>query len=381
MAWNYRRKIKIIPGVSLNLSKKGISTTLGIKGASLTVSKSGTYLNQSIPALGIYNRQKISSNSNLNSSKSTIENHIVDNIPEQQIASLDIDQLSGNSMQDIKDSILAAQSQRVDLKKDLSTIKKTLLFTRLKLACSYLLIYGLIKKQIPQEINSDIKQQKHTIKDLKVQIDESVVNLEINFDQEIQLLYNNLLESFNLLVKSVKIWDITSNTYQDRIATRSSASVLVKRIEVKFALNSLPEIKTSYPALYFQNANGSDIYIYPYFLIMYSSKTKFAIFGFDEIDLIQSSVQFTETNRVPSDSTIVGQTWAKVNKNGSRDKRFKSNYQIPVTKYATINLTSKRGINEQYQFSNYQNAKQFAANFNLYKQKIIEIQEKTDLFN
>lgn len=36
MAWSYRRRIKIIPGVHLNFSKSGISTTIGVKGASLT---------------------------------------------------------------------------------------------------------------------------------------------------------------------------------------------------------------------------------------------------------------------------------------------------------------------------------------------------------
>lgn len=60
MAWNYRRRVKVIPGVYLNLSKSGISTSVGVKGASLTFSKNGTYLNQSIPGLGIYNRQKFS---------------------------------------------------------------------------------------------------------------------------------------------------------------------------------------------------------------------------------------------------------------------------------------------------------------------------------
>ena len=63
MAWNFRRRKKIAPGVYINMSKKGISTTIGPKGASMTFGPNGTYLNTSIPGTGMYNRRKISGNS------------------------------------------------------------------------------------------------------------------------------------------------------------------------------------------------------------------------------------------------------------------------------------------------------------------------------
>ena len=61
MAWNLRRRKKIAPGVYINMSKKGISTTVGPKGASMTFGPNGTYMNTSIPGTGLYNRQKIGS--------------------------------------------------------------------------------------------------------------------------------------------------------------------------------------------------------------------------------------------------------------------------------------------------------------------------------
>jgi len=64
MAWNYRKRIKILPGIHLNVSKKGVSTTFGVRGASITTSKRGTYLNTSIPGTGIYKREKISGKKN-----------------------------------------------------------------------------------------------------------------------------------------------------------------------------------------------------------------------------------------------------------------------------------------------------------------------------
>jgi Holliday junction resolvasome RuvABC ATP-dependent DNA helicase subunit len=64
MAWNFRRRIKILPGVHLNVGKKGVSTTFGVRGASITTGRNGVYLNTGIPGTGLYNRQKISGKKN-----------------------------------------------------------------------------------------------------------------------------------------------------------------------------------------------------------------------------------------------------------------------------------------------------------------------------
>ena len=57
--WNFRKRKNILPGVTLNFSKNGISTSVGPKGARLSFGKNGTYLNTSIPGTGLYKRQKI----------------------------------------------------------------------------------------------------------------------------------------------------------------------------------------------------------------------------------------------------------------------------------------------------------------------------------
>lgn len=59
MAVNFRKRVKIAPGVRLNLSKSGISLTTGIRGASVTTGKNGIYANTGLPGTGIYQRKKI----------------------------------------------------------------------------------------------------------------------------------------------------------------------------------------------------------------------------------------------------------------------------------------------------------------------------------
>lgn len=60
MAWSFRKRIKVMPGLWLNFSKSGISTTIGTKGASINVGKRGVYGNVGVPGTVIYRREKIS---------------------------------------------------------------------------------------------------------------------------------------------------------------------------------------------------------------------------------------------------------------------------------------------------------------------------------
>ncbi len=60
MGLRFRRRIKIIPGVHLNISRSGISTSVGVRGASVTLGKRGTYGNVGLPGTGISYRGRIS---------------------------------------------------------------------------------------------------------------------------------------------------------------------------------------------------------------------------------------------------------------------------------------------------------------------------------
>jgi hypothetical protein len=46
--------------------------------------------------------------------------------------------------------------------------------------------------------------------------------------------------------------------------------------------------------------------------------------------------RFVEEEKVPSDAQIHEYTWAKVNKDGTPDKRHTGNYQIPIAEYGNI---------------------------------------------
>lgn len=368
MAWSYRKRIKIVPGVHLNFSKRGISTSIGVKGASVNFSSSGTRLNTNV--LGFSNSYQISESSSSRSPQPQSQPLFVPDYHRNlsdNIFSADVHEITSQGMSGIKESILVAQRQKIELERDLKKIKKALSFSKTKKIASYILIYGFINKKVVETINQNINAQKEAIIETKIVIDNSAINIDVQFDDPTKRKYERFYNAFKNLSTSHRIWDITGAHFQNRVAARSNASTLVNRRETKIGLKSLSIIKSNYEALYFQNINGADLYFYPTFVIMYTNNQKFAIIGLDELNLMTTSVSFTETSSVPRDSKVIRKTWAKVNKNGTPDKRFKNNYQIPVVQYGRIHLSTSTGVNEEYQISNFEFTKEFGDAFQEYK--------------
>src|SRR5438067_8433497 len=59
MGFRFQKRISILPGVRINLSKSGVSTSLGPRGADVNIGKDGITANAGIPGTGLSYRQKI----------------------------------------------------------------------------------------------------------------------------------------------------------------------------------------------------------------------------------------------------------------------------------------------------------------------------------
>ncbi len=59
MPLQFRKRIKILPGVYVNLSKSGVSMSVGPKGLKYNIGPKGQYMTASLPGTGVYMREKI----------------------------------------------------------------------------------------------------------------------------------------------------------------------------------------------------------------------------------------------------------------------------------------------------------------------------------
>ena len=57
MPFRFHRSIKILPGIKLNISKGGVSTSFGRRGFSINVGKRGVTENVGLPGTGLFIEQ------------------------------------------------------------------------------------------------------------------------------------------------------------------------------------------------------------------------------------------------------------------------------------------------------------------------------------
>jgi hypothetical protein len=61
MGFRFRKSIKVLPGVKVNLSKSGVSTSAGVRGGTVNVGTRGVRVTASLPGSGLSHSQQLSS--------------------------------------------------------------------------------------------------------------------------------------------------------------------------------------------------------------------------------------------------------------------------------------------------------------------------------
>ena len=61
MGFRFQKRLSILPGVRINLSKGGVSTSLGPRGADVNIGRDGVTTNAGIPGTGLSYRSKVGS--------------------------------------------------------------------------------------------------------------------------------------------------------------------------------------------------------------------------------------------------------------------------------------------------------------------------------
>lgn len=370
MAIKFRRRQKLFPGVYLNFSSKGISTTVGVKGLSVNYNKTGTYLNTGIPGTGLYDRQKIGGKQKSNKketfeqTESTSEFEQYMFLPkklEGEIKSKDANEVTSQGLLDLKETLLAAYEEKNEIEREIVGLEKQTKNAKTIRIISKLLIIGFVIKWF----DKNYQEKSEYLDDLKRQLKECKVNIDIELDGNKTEQYNSLKNAFHKLTQCKKIWDMTSAI--ENTDNRSSAAQSITRDETSLGLKTIPFLNADYEAMHFENKNGSDIYVYPGFVVLFDDKQNFGMVELKELEIVYSDSQFLEEQDVPNDTQVIGKTWAKVNKNGTPDKRFKGNYEIPIVKYGELKFKSGTGVYEVFLFSNAESSKLYEEVYQKYK--------------
>ena len=85
------------------------------------------------------------------------------------------------------------------------------------------------------------------------------------------------------------------------------------------------------------------IYILPDKLLI-NQKGEYKVIDYKTLDYDIAVVDFVESGAVPRDTNILSYTWKYVNKDGSPDRRFSDNRQLPVCEYANITAMADKEL-------------------------------------
>ncbi len=363
MGFRFRKRVRVMPGIYLNLGKNGISTTIGPRGANINIGKGGVYLNTGIPGTGLSYREKLFAGKPNNSNPALGNEEPVDAV--EPIAEQEIKTSEG--LVGLKEHIDAARKDREELLNEILEVEKkySQLLNNLSKKQNGFLSKLFTKSETLENLQTEVEETASYLEDIKKQFEESQADINIHFDDELEDQYKKVVAAFEQLKTSNKIWDITTEVAN--YDTKSSAKKTVIRHEINFNTENIDFIKSAFPAFHFQNANGSQMYIYPAFVLTIDAAKNLSLIDIKDLIFSFQPQRFLEEKEsIPSDTKIIDQTWAKVNKNGTPDLRFVGNYQIPVVQYGDYQLTSSNGLSEAYYISNYEYAERFGNEFLTY---------------
>ncbi len=362
MSWRFRKSFKVLPGVRLNISRHGMSTTLGSGAFSLNVGPRGVYRNVNIPGTGFSLRERLDqprphglntgpskrggaslppplAKPQLSSARS----------PATEIHSANTELLNSQSMEQLRSLLKDAYEERNVLAKEISTAIQEANTRRTRYEKWE---RGFLMKRICKQAFAARKEASETaaakLEELQEQLRLTTLATEIEIEGEQAETYCQMRDAFAALSGCQKIWNVLTEQVIDRIKERSTHNKTITRNPVVFSLTSCDLIQWEPKVPHLPNHTGGDMYIYPGFILYRASKQAFALIDFRDVTLTFVSMRFTEIGTIPSDSQVVGHTWAKCNKDGSPDRRFQGNHQIPIAHYGELLFVSPNGLDVRY---------------------------------
>lgn len=392
MGLRFQKRVTLFPGVRLNFSGGGISTTIGVRGASVNIGPGGAYLNVGLPGSGLSFRTRLDGNgAQPPQPEPTILVLPAQPLPppypsvpqrlllpgEGEIRSAAISALTSEGLGDLKKLINEADARKGAAKMKLGAAEHARVVAEQRLNSALRFIVRLFLWSAIPTRQQEVIDLDRKVAEARVELEGSHIDLDFAFDQPTLDAYDALRRAHARLRASGMIWDVTAAFLTNQVAERTTAATRVDRTPVRLSETASDLLNTKWQGLKFDNANGEDIFVYPGFAMMRERGRDFALIDLREVEIDYSERHFQEEERVPRDTVIIGHTWAKTNKDGSPDRRFKDNYQIPVVRYGRLAIRSRTGINETYMFSDAAAALAFAEAFAAYRRALVAFADRS----
>jgi hypothetical protein len=353
VGFRFRRSVKLLPGVRLNLSGGGSSVSLGPRGLHYTVGPNGTRVTAGIPGTGLswtqYTPYARRSSDNTSQQIAPVphpswNSHSPKPFPEpaaSRLALVSFESAAGNEINALSTSQLAPVLNKAHRRVRLvppTLIASLALFIVSSISGDQVLVgLSALFATVFVPISIALDRYRRSVK----------VGVKLNHTA--QTINAVLSESFSDLKSCNVVWDVQAEGHTSDWKRHAGATTLSQRhvIHLRFARPSCMRGNVTLPTIKLGN---TELFFLPDAVLAISKRTVAAL-HYRDLNFSESATQFIEGGRVPVDATIVGHTWRFVNKTGGPDRRFNGNRQLPVCQYGEMEFGSSGGLNGKIQFS------------------------------
>lgn len=184
--------------------------------------------------------------------------------------------------------------------------------------------------------------------------DEAVRTVVIGYelDNVAQARFERLIETTLGLQKAQRAMAITSQKSglsAGEQKRNAGATAMITTSSARVRVGDAPNVKSNL-AIPILEGGGQQLCFFPDWILVFTRSGMGGI-AYKDLKVDVSSSKFIEGGSVPSDATVVGQTWKYVNKKGGPDKRFKDNRQLPILLLDSLVLSSSTGLDFRVDFS------------------------------
>jgi hypothetical protein len=386
MSWRFRQSFTVVPGLRLNLSKSGLSASIG--GAPLTVNVGpyGVMGTASIPGTGLSYRHHLSSPSAERSNGGSAPPLVlptqgpsqlfINAAPIEEVHSASTELLTSETLKQIKQLIQSAYQQHQEVSRELDSARTAKVEWESKYQSweNGVLLKKLFKKAFAKR-RENFETETARVSELEEQQRLSTISTYIEVDADQAELYFRLRDEFAALSDCAAIWDVKSHQANDKFHQRTVADTSIGRERVRFELGNCDLISWEQQIAHLRNAKGGELYLYPGFILYRAAREAFSLIVYHDVSGKACFVGFHEEDGVPADSEVIGRTWKRANKDGSRDKRFADNFEIPIARYGMLTLKTDSGLWEEFHFSKPDRMVNFLIAFNTFTASFAAIEK------
>lgn len=340
MGFGFRKSFGSGP-FRFTVSPSGVSSSVGVRGARVTSGPRGTFV--TVSSHGFYYRHRMDARNAVPASSTPSSTTVSVNPPVlDSVFQVPIDELVASSQGELIEQLNAAVSSAnpAPLLLFIPLLSVVLLHGAPFFAAIFVIV-GLITTAIAyQRVEAARTRFIH-----------------FSLDDAATRKFERVNDAISTLGSCGRLWALNTKSGTTDLKRNAGASSLITRTDATVGEISAKRIRVSIPFKSI-SANGTIFHFLPDQVLVFRNG-KYASVEYHALAINAYSTRFIEEESVPYDSVRVDSTWKYVNKNGSPDRRFNNNRQLPILQYGEVSIFAPAGLKVLLQTSSFQKAALF----------------------